>query len=43
MRHFQDRTSAEIGEALGIPAATVRTQLRMAMKKLRKLYRRQEA
>ncbi len=38
MRYFQDRTSAEIGSALGMPSATVRTRLRAITKRLQALY-----
>lgn len=42
MRHLQGYTSAQIGRALDIPPATVRTRLRAAMTLLRK-YEEQEA
>lgn len=35
MRYFAGLTSAQIGVALGIPAATVRTRLRAALKEMR--------
>lgn len=38
LRHFASQTSGEIASRLGIPPATVRTRLRAAVKKLRKLY-----
>jgi len=38
MRHFQGMNASEIGEALHIPAATVRTRLRAGAKLLKKEY-----
>lgn len=35
LKYFTGMSSAEIGQALGIPAATVRTRLRAAMKQMR--------
>lgn len=42
MRHMQGYTSAQIGDRLGIPAATVRTRLRTAMILLRREQERNE-
>jgi RNA polymerase sigma-70 factor (ECF subfamily) len=36
LKYFEDMNATEIGEAMKIPAATVRTRLRTAMRRLRK-------
>jgi RNA polymerase sigma-70 factor (ECF subfamily) len=36
LKYFEDMNATEIGEAMKIPAATIRTRLRTAMRRLRK-------
>ena len=43
MRHFEGMSSVEIGRALGVPAATVRTRLRAAAILLKKQWKDGEA